>query len=102
MQQNQEQKKEAGIQIQLDEPTSQGVYINLALINHTETEFIMDFIYVQPQSPQGKVRSRIVTSPIHMKRLLSAMSENLKRYEERFGEIKLSPEQQIQKIGFIQ
>ncbi len=102
MQQNQETKKEAGIQIQLDEATAQGVYINLALINHTETEFILDFIYVQPQSPQGKVRSRVLTSPIHMKRLLSALSENMKKYEERFGEIKAAQEQPVQKIGFLQ
>ncbi len=102
MQQNQEPKKEAGIQIQLDEATAQGVYINLALINHTETEFILDFVYVQPQSPQGKVRSRVLTSPIHMKRLLSALSENMKKYEERFGEIKLAQDQPIQKIGFLQ
>ena len=102
MQQNQEPKKEAGIQIQLDEATAQGVYINLALINHTETEFILDFIYVQPQSPQGKVRSRVLTSPIHMKRLLSALSENMKKYEERFGEIKLAQDQPVQKIGFLQ
>ena len=102
MQQNPEPKKEAGIQIQLDEATAQGVYINLALINHTETEFILDFVYVQPQSPQGKVRSRVLTSPIHMKRLLSALSENMKKYEERFGEIKLAQDQPVQKIGFLQ
>lgn len=102
MQQNQETKKETGIQIQLDEITAQGVYINLALINHTETEFILDFIYVQPQTPQGKVRSRVITSPIHMKRLLNALSENIKKYEERFGEIKLTQEPQSQKIGFLQ
>jgi Protein of unknown function (DUF3467) len=102
MQQNQEPKKDAGIQIQLDEATAQGVYTNLALINHTETEFILDFIYVQPQAPQGKVRSRVLTSPAHMKRLLNALTDNIKKYEERFGEIKLAQEQQIQKIGFLQ
>ncbi|MCL4557250.1 MAG: DUF3467 domain-containing protein [Deltaproteobacteria bacterium] len=102
MQQNQEPKKDAGIQIQLDELTAQGVYINLALINHTETEFILDFIYVQPQAPQGKVRSRVLTSPIHMKRLLNAVTENIKKYEERFGEIRTAQEPQAQKIGFLQ
>ncbi len=102
MQQNQEPKKDAGIQIQLDEATAQGVYVNLALINHTETEFILDFIYVQPQAPQGKVRSRVLTSPVHMKRLLNALTDNIKKYEERFGEIKLAQEQQTQKIGFLQ
>ncbi len=102
MQQNQDPKKDAGIQIQLDEATAQGVYVNLALINHTETEFILDFIYVQPQAPQGKVRSRVLTSPVHMKRLMNALAENLKKYEDRFGEIKLAQEQPVQKIGFLQ
>ncbi len=102
MQQNQDPRKDAGIQIQLDEATAQGVYVNLALINHTETEFILDFIYVQPQAPQGKVRSRVLTSPVHMKRLMNALAENLKKYEDRFGEIKLAQEQPVQKIGFLQ
>ncbi len=96
-----EQKKDAGIQIQLDEAVAQGVYANLALINHNETEFTLDFIYVQPQTPQGKVRSRVITSPVHMKRLLNALADNVKKYEERFGEIRL-PQEQPQKVGFLQ
>jgi len=76
---------ELKIEIQLDEELAQGVYANLAVVNHTDTEFILDFIFVQPQAPRAKVRSRVVTSPRHFKRLLQAWQENLRIYEERFG-----------------
>lgn len=78
---------ELKIEIQLDEDLAQGVYANLAVVNHTDTEFILDFIFVQPQAPRAKVRSRVVTSPKHFKRLLQAWQENLRIYEERFGVI---------------
>jgi len=57
-------------------------------LTHTETEFVIDFVYIQPQAPKAKVRSRIVMSPIHTKRLLEALKENVKRYEEKVGTIK--------------
>ncbi|MHB1399662.1 MAG: DUF3467 domain-containing protein [Trichloromonadaceae bacterium] len=75
------------LEIQLDEELAQGVYANLAVVNHTDTEFVLDFIFVQPQAPRAKVRSRVVTSPKHFKRLLQAWQENLRIYEERFGAI---------------
>lgn len=75
------------LQIQLDEDTAQGVYVNMAMVNHTETEFTIDLMYVQPQQPKAKVRSRVITSPKHMKRLLLAMQEQVQRYEQRFGAI---------------
>lgn len=83
--------KPGEIQIQLDEQTAQGTYVNLALITHTETEFIFDFIYVQPQQPQAKVRARIITSPLHAKRFLKALEENLKKYESNFGQLPERP-----------
>jgi hypothetical protein len=76
------------IQVELDEGTAQGIYANLALIAHTETEFLFDFLFVQPQQPKAKVRARIISSPVHTKRLYLALRENLTRYEVRFGEIK--------------
>jgi len=82
--------KHVQIQIQLDEDVAQGVYVNLALVNHTETEFTIDVMYLQPQQPKAKVRSRIISSPKHTKRLLNALQENVRRYEERFGPIDLS------------
>ena len=82
--------KQVQIQIQLDEDTAQGIYANLALVNHTETEFTLDFMYLQPQQPRAKVRARIISSPKHTKRLLKALQENMRRYEERFGTVDLS------------
>ena len=81
---------EIQLQIQLDEEVANGHYVNMALVNHTETEFTMDFIYVQPQQPRAKVRSRIITNPKHMKRLLMAIQDNLVKYEARFGTIEIS------------
>jgi hypothetical protein len=63
------------------------VYCNLAVVNHNDTEFTLDFIFVQPQAPRAKVRSRVVTSPRHVKRLLLALQENLTHYERTFGPI---------------
>lgn len=80
---------EVQLQIQLDDDLASGRYVNLALVNHTETEFVFDFIYVQPQQPKAKVLSRIITSPRHMKRLVAAMQENLAKYEARFGAIEI-------------
>jgi len=77
------------VQIQIDEDVANGQYVNMALVNHTDAEFTLDFIYVQPQQPRGKVRSRVITSPRHMKRLLQALQENVTRYEARFGTITL-------------
>ncbi len=85
-----EEKKQFNIQIQLDEQTAQGSYVNLAMVNHSETEFTIDFIYLQPQQPVGKVRARIITSPNHLKRLILALQENMKKFEDRFGEVKIA------------
>jgi Protein of unknown function (DUF3467) len=76
---------ETALQIQIDEAVAQGLYANMALVNHTDAEFTLDFIYVQPQQPKASVRARIITSPRHMKRLLAAMNDNLQKYEARFG-----------------
>ena len=77
------------LQIQLDDAVADGQYINMALVNHTETEFTLDFIYVQPQQPKARVRSRIITNPKHMKRLLMAMQDNVAKFEAKFGSIVL-------------
>jgi len=95
-----EQQTAQQIQIEIDEQTAQGVYCNLAMIGHSETEFIIDFIFVQPQAPKAKVRSRVITSPAHIKRLLVALEENIKKYEQRFGEIKITQLPEEKKIGF--
>jgi GMP synthase PP-ATPase subunit len=78
---------ETALQIHIDETMADGVYVNMALVNHTDTEFTLDCIYVQPQQPKAKVRARIITSPRHMKRLVAAMVDNLQKYEAKFGVI---------------
>ncbi len=80
------------IQIEIDDATSQGIYSNLALMAHNETEFVLDFVYIQPQAPKAKVRARILSNPIHTKRLLMALQDNIRRYEEKYGKIKMSAE----------
>jgi len=94
-----EQEKQVQIRIELDDAMAQGVYVNLAFIRHSETEFTMDFIYVQPQEPKAKVRARIISSPGHTKRFLLALQENIKNYEEKFGAIKAAGEPS-KKVGF--
>lgn len=84
-----EEKKQPALEIQLDNDVAQGTYVNLAVVNHTDAEVTLDFIYVQPQELKGKVRSRIIVSPRHAKRLLHALKENVERYEQSFGEIPL-------------
>lgn len=78
---------ENALQIHLDEQIANGQYVNMALVNHTDTEFTLDFIYVQPQQPKASVRSRIITSPRHMKRLALAIQDNVAKYEAKFGTI---------------
>lgn len=81
------------LQIQLDEDMANGQYVNMALVNHTDAEFVIDLIYVQPQQPKARVRSRIITSPKHMKRLVRALQENLARHEAKFGPITLAEDE---------
>ncbi|MBI5622838.1 MAG: DUF3467 domain-containing protein [Elusimicrobia bacterium] len=79
--------KNQPLQVDIDDATARGTYTNLALITHSETEFLLDFLFIQPQTPKSKVLTRIVTSPIHAKRLLWALKENIDKYESRFGVI---------------
>jgi hypothetical protein len=77
------------LQIELDPAIATGAFINMAMVNHTETEFTLDLIYVQPQAPKATVRARVITTPKHMKRLLHALQDNLSKHETRFGPIDL-------------
>jgi hypothetical protein len=77
------------LQVEIDPVTANGAFVNSALVNHTETEFTLDLIYIQPQGPKATVRARAITTPKHMKRLLHAIQDNLSKYEARFGAIDL-------------
>ncbi|HTL38432.1 MAG TPA: DUF3467 domain-containing protein [Kofleriaceae bacterium] len=83
------------LQIQIDDDVSQGVYSNLVLLNHTENEFVLDFAFIQPSNGRAKVRTRVISSPRHTKRLLLALQKNLERFEERYGRIELGPDEEL-------
>ena len=76
------------INIELNEEIAEGIYSNLAMINHSPTEFIVDFIRLMPGVPKAKVKSRILLNPIHAKRLLRALAGNIQKYEAAHGAIK--------------
>ena len=78
---------ENSMNIELSEDIAEGIYSNLAVISHSNAEFVVDFILLVPNVPKAKVKSRIILTPQHAKRLLGAMADNIKRYEQQFGEI---------------
>ena len=81
------QQNEQQINIELDETTAEGIYSNLAIINHSPSEFVIDFVAIMPGTPKAKVKSRIILTPEHAKRFQSALADNIRRYEESHGEI---------------
>lgn len=82
-------KKEGQLQIELKEDVAEGVYSNLAVIAHSSSEFVMDFVRVMPGVTKAQVKSRIVMTPEHVKRLVFALQDNLRKYESQFGEVRL-------------
>lgn len=80
------------IDIELSEDMAEGVFSNLAIITHSNTEFVLDFIRVMPGVPKARVKSRIILTPEHAKRLVSAMLDNIEKYEAVNGRIKTQDE----------
>ena len=76
------------INIELSEEMAEGIYSNLAMIAHSHSEFVIDFIRLMPGVPKAKVKARIVLTPEHAKRLLLALNDNVQKFEESFGPIK--------------
>ncbi len=76
------------ISIELSEEVAQGVYSNLAVITHSSSEFVVDFVRVMPGVPKAQVKSRVILTPEHAKRLLLALQDNVKKYEAVHGPIK--------------
>jgi hypothetical protein len=96
-----------GIDLELDEATAQGHYANLAIISHSVSEFVIDFAAIMPGVPKAKIKSRIVLSPEHAKRLLMSLQENITRYESTLGRIDLhgapsAPDDGAITLGFTQ
>jgi hypothetical protein len=84
-----QQNPEGQLNIELSEEVAEGIYSNLAIITHSNSEFVVDFIKVMPGVPKARVKSRIVLTPQHAKRLLSALKENVAKFESVHGPIKV-------------
>lgn len=92
--------KENGLNLELDENLAQGTYSNLALINHSVSEFVVDFINVMPGVPKAKVKSRIILTPQHAKRFSKALVDNISKFENSSGEIKEYENQKPIQLNF--
>lgn len=81
------ENQEGRLNINLSEEVAEGIYTNLAIITHSNSEFVIDFVRVMPNMPQANVKSRILTTPQHAKRLLRALADNIGRFEQQYGRI---------------
>lgn len=89
MEEDKEKKSSASqqINIELSDEVAEGVYSNLAMIAHSNSEFVIDFIRLMPGVPKAKVKSRIIMTPDHAKRLVAALKDNIEKFEQAFGKI---------------
>ena len=94
------EKKELNIELRPE--IAQGIYTNLSIITHSQSEFVMDFVQMMPGVPKPKVVSRVIMAPEHAKRLLKALQDNISKYERENGEIKLpaTPAPVVPPLGF--
>ncbi len=83
------------INVELSEAIAEGEYVNLAMIAHSQSEFVVDFIKMMPGLPKAKVKSRVILTPDHAYRLLNALKENIAKYEEVYGAISSDDDSQI-------
>ena len=88
------------LNIELSEEIAEGIYSNLAIISHSHSEFVVDFIRLMPNVPKAKVKARIVLTPQHAKRLLKALSDNVIKYENQYGTIQDPEPQMIPPMSF--
>ncbi|HHH80587.1 MAG TPA: DUF3467 domain-containing protein [candidate division Zixibacteria bacterium] len=88
------------LQIEIPENVSEGTYSNLVIIAHSPSEFVLDFVRAVPGVPKAKVQARIIMTPINVKNLMKALEDNIKKYESKFGEIKVAGEKSDKTIGF--
>lgn len=87
-----EEQNETQLNIELSEEIAEGIYSNLAVITHSTAEFVVDFIRVLPGVPKAKVKSRIILTPEHAKRLLTALKDNIEKFESVNGRIRIQEE----------
>src|SRR3954463_7973138 len=82
-----EQQQPSQLNIEITEEVAEGSYANLAIVTHSHAEFVIDFVNVMPGTPKSKVKSRIIFTPMHAKRFMRALIENVNRYEDANGTI---------------
>lgn len=87
---NKENAQNSELSIELSDEMAEGTYSNLAIITHSSSEFVLDFIRIMPGVPKARVKSRIILTPEHAKRLLAALQDNINRFEAANGPIKKS------------
>lgn len=87
-----EEQNDNQLNIELSEEIAEGIYSNLAIITHSNSEFVLDFIRVMPGVPKAKVKSRVVLTPEHAKRFLRALEDNIEKFEALNGRIKINEE----------
>jgi len=90
-----ENNQQQGLQLELSPEIAQGEYANMVLISHSSSDFVFDFTRLLPGVPKPQVRSRVIMGPEHAKRLLMALQENVMKYEQQFGKIRM-PEEMVQ------
>lgn len=90
-----EQPQPQNLNIEITEEIAEGKYANLAIINHSHAEFVLDFVNVMPGTPKSRVNSRIILTPQHAKRLVNALADNIHKFEDEHGQIKDYEEVQI-------
>ena len=83
------------LNIELSAEVAEGTYSNLAIISHSSSEFVIDFIRMMPGTPKANVKSRIILTPEHAKRLLFALQDNINKYEQQNGKIKVPDNNQL-------
>ncbi len=91
-------KKRKGVQVKVPDEVARGAYANAMAVFHTREEFVIDFLNVFP--PTGVATARIITSPGHVKRIVQALADNLRRYEERFGPVEEAPPPTTGPMGY--
>lgn len=88
-------KKPVRMEIKIDDEIARGIYANLCLINHSDAEFIFDFVFIQPARRKSKVAGRLIMAPKNAKRLMMLLQQQVKVYEGRFGKLDISPPMKV-------
>ena len=96
----QQSNKKGQLNIELPEEIAEGIYSNLAIISHSQSEFVVDFIRLVPNVPKAKVKSRVILTPQHAKKLLKALNENVRKFESQHGPIKADDNNSFPPMSF--